>query len=224
MNLKELYNKILISQPDRDAYPHSDRAEIKIIPNGVDFDFFHPILDAQKVNDVVFTGNMGYIPNIDASIFLVKDILPIVKEKYPDVKFVIAGANPPKKLRKLASDNVIVTGWVEDIRNCYATAKVFIAPMRIGTGLQNKLLEAMAMKIPCITTPLANEALCAKTKENILVAKSKDDLAAHIITLLENKEYADKLADNAYRFVTKSYSWEQAGVMLNDLIINTVKK
>jgi len=210
-------NRILISESDRLHYPHKNRNEIKIITNGVDYEFFKPIF-REKTVDVIFTGNMGYIPNIDGSLFLIKDILPILIKEKPDIRIMIAGANPHTGIRQLASENVPITGWVEDIRECYACAKVFIAPMRIGTGLQNKLLEAMAMQIPCITTSLANESLKAKNNEDILIADDKEGLAKHIINLLDNKELADAIALNGHNFVKSNYNWNEAGKELNNII------
>ncbi len=210
-------NKVIISKPDRSLYPHANKDDIEIIPNGVNYNFFKP-LDVEKEVDVVFTGNMGYIPNIDGSLFLIKEILPILQEKKPNIKIMIAGANPPLKLKNLASDNVIITGWVKDIRDCYAKAKVFIAPMRIGTGLQNKLLEAMAMKLPCITTSIANNSLGATDNESILIGKTKEELANNILTLLNDDNKAKEIANNGYQFVINNYNWEVNSKKLGEII------
>ena len=96
-----------------------------------------------------------------------------------------------------------------DIRECYASARIFIAPMQLGTGLQNKILEAMAMKIPCITSPLAFQALNAREGENILVASTPEDYATQILSLLGDPEKAARIAENGYRFVRDNYSWEK---------------
>ena len=164
-------HKIIISEPDRDLIPHPDRNKIVVVANGVDTDFFIP-LEREKKYDLVFTGNMGYPPNINSAEFLVNEILPRVLLKKPDIRLLIAGANPHLRVMVLKSENVDVSGWVPDMRECYAIARIFIAPMQIGTGLQNKILEAMAMKIPCITSPLAFQALKANDPEDILVAQT----------------------------------------------------
>lgn len=200
-------NKIIISQPDRDLIPHPDREKIVVVANGVDTEFFHPI-EREKEYDLVFTGNMGYPPNIDAAEFLVHKILPAIARHQHDVHLLIAGANPNMRVMVLKSSHVEVSGWVPDMRDCYASAKIFIAPMRLGTGLQNKLLEAMAMKIPCITSRLANQALKAKDGVDILVAETPGEYALHIISLLENKELANRIAENGYNFVMNNYNWE----------------
>jgi glycosyltransferase involved in cell wall biosynthesis len=109
---------------------------------------------------------------------------------------------------------------VEDMRLYYAKSRIFIAPMQIGTGLQNKLLEAMAMKIPCITSELANSALKAKENEDILIGRSEEEYAAHIISLLSSREQVYKLTENAYAFILKNYNWDAIFEKLSDVIHN----
>ena len=213
-------NKTIISKPDRDLIPHPDREKIEIVINGVDTDFFSP-LETGKEYDLVFTGNMGYPPNVNAANFLVKEILPLVRKKLPDVRLMLAGATPHPSVQALAGKQVKVTGWVDDIRECYAKAKVFIAPMRIGTGLQNKLLEAMSMKIPSITTELANSALKARHGEEIMVGRSAEELADHIISLLTQPELANKIATMGHAFVHDNYNWESATAKLERLMTQT---
>ena len=213
-------NKTIISIPDRDLIPHPEKDKIEIVINGVDTDFFKP-MEIKKEYELVFTGNMGYPPNVNAANFLAKEILPIVHQKKPNVKLTIAGATPHPSVQALKSDHVHVTGWVDDIRECYAKANIFIAPMQIGTGLQNKLLEAMAMKIPSITSGLANNALNAKHGEEILVGNSADEFATHIINILENPDLAQRLAENGYAFVHSNYDWIAATKKLENLIIKT---
>ena len=210
-------NKIIISAPDRDLIPHPRRNEIVVVANGVDTGFFSPI-EAVKDYDLVFTGNMGYPPNIKSAEFLVNEILPMVLAHKPGLRLLIAGANPHLRVLALKSSQVNVSGWVPDMRTCYARARVFIAPMQIGTGLQNKLLEAMAMKIPCITSPLAFQALNACEGEDILVAKTPEEYAAHILMLLGNPEKSTEIAQNGYDFVHKNFNWKTETEKINVLI------
>ncbi len=215
-------NKVIISKPDRDLIPHPDKEKITIIPNGVDYDYFAPRTEEKEI-DLLFTGNMGYPPNIIGAEYLVNKILPLVKQKKPELKVVIAGANPHNKILALQSSEIEVTGWVADMRDYYAKARIFIAPMQIGTGLQNKLLEAMAMKIPCITSPLANNALEAKPDSEILIGKDPDEYAKHIISLLDNKEMLDKIAQNGYDFVSGKYNWEINTELLENAMVSNSK-
>ncbi len=211
-------NKTIISIPDRDLIPHPEKDKIAVVINGVDTDFFKP-MSMEKVSDLVFTGNMGYPPNVNASLFLVNEILPLVRKQKPDITLTLAGASPHPDVKALESDSVHVTGWVEDIREYYAGAKIFIAPMQIGTGLQNKLLEAMAMKIPSITSPLANSALNAEPGREILVGSNPEEFVAHILKLLDDIKYSEEIAEQGYRFVQNNYNWESATKKLEDLIM-----
>ncbi len=215
-------NKLIISYPDRELIIHPNKSEIKVIPNGVDTDYLKP-KKVKKEYDLVFTGNMGYPPNIDSAEYLVKKILPLVHKINPFVNLVIAGANPSKSVLNLESEHVIVTGWVEDMREYYAKSKIFIAPMQIGTGLQNKLLEAMAMKIPCITSALANSALNAIENEEILIGRTEHEYANHIISLLTNEDKMELLVEKAYAFILKNYNWDAIFEQLDELIGNSVE-
>ena len=208
--------KTIISQPDRDLLPHPSRNEVAIIPNGVDHAYFSPVKGV-KSYDVVFTGNMGYPPNIDAARFIAEDIFPLVLKQFPAAKLLLAGATPHARVQALQSENITVSGWMADIRDSYASSRIFIAPMRIGTGLQNKLLEAMAMEMPCITSDLANQALGARQDHEILIGSTAAEYAAHIAKLLSDQTYADTLAQNGHDFVKKVFSWENSVAELEKL-------
>ena len=125
--------KTIISEPDRANIDHPERKKILIVPNGVDHEYYKP-QDREKIYDIVFTGNMGYAPNVNAVEFLAYEIMPKVWEKLPNAKLYIAGAQPDPKVKKVACDNIIVSGWIDDMRDAYAQSRIFIAPMRIGTG------------------------------------------------------------------------------------------
>ncbi len=207
--------KTIISAPDRDLFPHERRNEILIVPNGVDHERYHPI-DCEKKYDLVFTGNMSYAPNVNAVEYLANEILPIVWKTLPEVKMYIAGATPDPRVKKCANEKIIVSGWLDDIRTAYAESRVFIAPMRIGTGLQNKLLEAMSMRLPAITSPLANASLGAKPNEEILVGSNAQEMAQHIVTLLTDKEKADRLAQAGFDFTNRVYDWGKATEVMEE--------
>lgn len=211
--------KTIISIPDRIHIDHPKKDEILIVPNGVDHEYYTP-RESEKKYDIVFTGNMAYAPNVNAVEYLANQILPIVWEKLPDVNLYVAGATPDPRVKKVASDKIIISGWIDDMRDAYAQSKIFIAPMRIGTGLQNKLLEAMSMRLPCITTTLANNSLHAEENKEILVGNNEQELAQHIITLLTDKEKADTLAQNGYDFVHRVYDWGEATRIMEDEMRN----
>ena len=213
--------KTIISEPDRTLFPHEKRDEILIIPNGVDHDYFKP-QECEKRYDLVFTGNMSYPPNVNAVEYLAEEIMPVVWKTLPETKLYIAGATPDPKVKKAASDKIIVSGWLDDIRDAYAQSRVFIAPMRIGTGLQNKLLEAMSMRLPAITSPLANASLGAKPNEEILIGSNAEEVAQHIITLLTDKEKAERLAQAGFDFTNRVYDWGKATAIMENAMISAI--
>jgi glycosyltransferase involved in cell wall biosynthesis len=216
--MEDFTNTTIITEQDRELIQHTENQKITIVPNGVDMEFFHP-MEMEKTYDVVFTGNMNYPPNVMAAKFLVNEVLPLIKRQKQDAKLLIAGASPHTSVRALASESVTVSGWLDDIRTAYASSKVFVAPMQIGTGLQNKLLEAMAMKIPSVTSDLANAALRANTQSEIKVAAAQDKeaFAQHILDLLTNESAAQQQAKAAHQFVLNNYSWKSSVDILENL-------
>ena len=207
----------IISEPDSDAIPHQKNGDIHIIPNGVDFDYFQP-RDCEPKYDVVFCGNMRYEPNVRAARYLAQEVMPLVWGKCPEATLLLAGAYPKRNVTNLANDRVVVTGTVSDIRESYSSAKVFAAPMQTGSGLQNKLLEAMAMEMPCVTTAIANDSLHADPEKEILVGNTPQAFADHIVNLLRSEELRKTIAHNGYQFVHQHFSWEQSCEKLADVL------
>ncbi|MCB0402376.1 MAG: glycosyltransferase [Flavobacteriales bacterium] len=217
---EEFDHLTIISEQDRNLIVNIRNDSMVVVPNGVDYGTYQ-FKELPKQFDLIFTGNMAYPPNVDSVVYLVNDIMPLAWEKLPDINLVIVGAKPSPKVQKLRSDKVIVTGWVEDISEYYAKSKVFVAPMQIGTGLQNKLLEAMAMKRPCITSRLANNALHAEPNKSVLIGENPKDYANHIVQLLQNQELYNSIALNGYNFVKENYTWEGSTSVLEKVITST---
>ena len=207
----EFNELVIISEQDRSSFSFKEKESIHVISNGIDTNYFKPV-DAQKKYDFLFVGNMSYPPNVDAAVHFVEDILPLIKLKKPNIKVMIAGTTPAPSVKALASNNVTITGFLEDIRSAYNQSKVFVAPLRLGAGLQNKLLEAMSMSIPCITSTLANNALMASEKE-ILVTDKKDEFANYCVELITNNNFRDEIGANGQDYIKANFSW----------IINTKK-
>ncbi|MDO7876460.1 glycosyltransferase [Hymenobacter sp. ASUV-10] len=200
----------IISDQDRQLIQHPGRERIHIVLNGIDTDFFQPRPAAEKEYDLLFCGNMAYHPNVDAACYLAEEILPLVRQQHPAARLLVAGTTPAPRVLALASAAVTVSGWVPDIRAAYAAARVFVAPMRVGTGLQNKLLEAMAMALPCVTTPLANNALRGRPGQDLEVAETAAGLAGVIGRLLAEEGRAAQLAGQGHTFVKSTYNWTAA--------------
>jgi sugar transferase (PEP-CTERM/EpsH1 system associated) len=207
----------IISEQDKEAVPHKDKNLITVIQNGVDINFFKPIVREKKF-DLVFNGNMNYPPNIESAEFLSKKIMPLVHAVIPGATLLISGASPSAEVLKLQNNHITISGWVDDVRENYASAKINIAPMLISIGLQNKLLEAMAMQMPCITSTMANNALGAKSGIEILTADTPQQYAQHIITLLNDAPRSNEIASNGYKFATQNFSWDKSTKQLEELM------
>lgn len=207
-------HKTIISEQDRNLILHPDNKTIVIVPNGIHDDFFSTPL-IEKDHDIVFVGNMSYAPNISAVQFFKDHVI----SKHPEMKILISGSSPDSKVVSIANKNpqITLTGWIDDIRTSYARGKVFLAPMFIGTGMQNKLLEAMALGVPCITTPLANNAIKAKSGEQILVGDSPEELLKHVLFCLENPEKAKSIGEAGSKYVKEEYSWKKSVDILRSL-------
>ncbi|MEG8948078.1 glycosyltransferase [Rosettibacter firmus] len=212
---------VIISEEDKKYFCKSDDPKINVIENGVDIDYFHP-KTAEKEFDIFFNGNLSYPPNIDATQFIVNKIYPELKKIKPDIRILIAGANPKKKLFKLSNKNIVIKGWIEDVREYYWKSKIFIAPMQIGTGLQNKLLQAMAMRIPCVASELTVKGLSYGAENVVLVAKTPSDYANLIIKLLDDDNFREDVARRGYEFIQKNYKWENVIQKLENIIQETI--
>lgn len=210
-------NKTIISEQDRDLINHPDKNQIVCISNGIDNSFFE-VPEIVPTFDIVFIGNLSYAPNIEAVEYLNTEIL----SKDPSLTCLIAGATPHPTVQKICRNNqqIKLLSWVEDIRTAYCKGKIFVAPMMIGTGMQNKLLEAMALGIPCITTDLANNAIKAKNRESILVANNSSEFINAIQLLLKDKELYNRIAQNGQTFVRENYSWKKSTSQLKKLILS----
>jgi len=187
--------------------------KIDAMGNGVDADYFSPEADfpspyrAEEI-PLVFTGAMDYWPNIDAASWFANEILPLVRQKHPTARFYIVGRNPDATLQALAGDAVVVTGTVADVRPYLAHAGVVVAPLRIARGIQNKVLEAMAMAKPVVASLACARPIEAHFGDELLVAETAADFATSIDTLLSDAVYADNIGAAARRRVLASYSWD----------------
>lgn len=199
----------VIAERDRKLLGLSGLEKVTIVPNGVDVDFFSPV-NGKKNYDLGFTGNLSYPPNRDAAEYLIREIYPEIKRNSPTLSLMVAGANPPQKLRSLATETITVQGWTPDLRLVYDAVRVFVAPFRLGSGLQNKILEAMAMGIPCVVSPLVNESLCAVPGTHLLVASTREEFVQSISRLLKDETFQKKLGHQGAEWVKENFSWKES--------------
>lgn len=208
---------MIISRQDRDRLPLPYRKSVAVVPNGVDLDFFSP-MDIEKRFNIIFVGNMGYMPNIEAAEYLIRRIMPIVWKMRPETTVCLAGARPARRVLRLASDRTEVTGWIEDVRPYYACADIFVAPMFSGMGLQNKILEAMAMGVPCVTSPIVNNAIGADPGREIVIGSNAQAAAEQIIYLLRDDKLRQDLSKAGRSFVERQFSWETQNNKIGELM------
>ena len=212
----KLFNHcIVVSENEKKLLPCIDH--ISVIPNGMDFDLPGKTKQSED-NFIIFIGVMNYFPNIDGVLFFHDQILPLIKNKIDNVKFIIAGMNPVKEIRKLHSKDVTVTGFVPDIRSYLAQASVCVVPLRIAKGIQNKVLEAMAMEVPVVATPVANQGIKAQHHREIMIAENPPAFAEATVDLLCDAGLRKDITANAKTFVMKKYRWEVNLQKLDEVI------
>ena len=209
---------VIISEQDRRLLEFDGADKVEVLPNGVDTEFFAPGDLAPDARDLVFVGNMGYPPNVAAATVLAEEILPLVQRERPGTDLLIAGARPTRAVRRLAGPRVEVTGWMDDIRTGYRRGRVLVAPLSIGAGQQNKILEAMAMGVPCVTTELVNGAIGARGGHQIQLASTPAEFAQRVLELLHDEDLRRRMADEALTFVRERYSWEAVGDQLDGVL------
>lgn len=180
---------------------------LRVIDNGVDATYFSPRKIRQS-SDLIFTGKMSYFANEHAVRYLVKRIMPIVWKKLPFATLCIAGNAPSSRIRALSKDaRITVTGFVNDMRVPLSQAKISVCPLFVGTGMKNKILEAMAMGKPVITTQKALGSLRARRGEEILIAENAEEFATLIVKLLGNEKLRKTLGAKARKYARKFHRW-----------------
>lgn len=195
-----------------------------IIPNGVDTNFFTPSNETPEPNALVFTGAMSYIPNSDGILYFLDNIFPLITKSIPDAKLYVVGSMPPKKLISRASKNIIITGYVDDVRPYISRASVYIVPLRMGSGTRLKVLEALSMGKPVVTTNIGCEGIDLNHNETAIIADDPNFFAESVIKLLQNSSLSKRLITNGFELVTKQYDWNVIGEKLDKVYYSIVRK
>jgi sugar transferase (PEP-CTERM/EpsH1 system associated) len=187
---------------------HAPDAEVALVPNGVDVDYFKTAGNTAIHRSIVFPGLMNYPPNVDAVKWFCGAVLPLVLRRHPDVKFSIVGDKPLSAVRALARrGRVEVTGRVPDARPYMDSAAAVVVPVRSGAGTRLKILEAMAMRRPVVSTTQGAESLDVVHGVNILIADTPEDFANHVCALLSDPGLGDRLGRAGRRLVETTYDW-----------------
>ena len=198
---------------------------VTVLGNGVDLDYFRSAGKAKRPASMVFTGVMDYRPNIDAVVWFCNDILPIVQTEIPTANFTICGSRPAPAVRRLAKRRgVMVTGWVADARPYLDRAEIFVAPLRMARGVQNKLLEALAMGLPCVASTAAWRGTVVRAAEGVLAADDAQEFARNVIDLLRDGNRRVEMARKARTAAEVNYRWEVQLSRLDQVIATAVSQ
>ncbi|HEV2867311.1 MAG TPA: TIGR03087 family PEP-CTERM/XrtA system glycosyltransferase [Allosphingosinicella sp.] len=212
-----------VSEAEADLFRRSTGLpNIRALSNGIDLAFFDPAADFPRLTPqergegplILFTGQMDYAPNIDAVRWFAREVLPNV----PGPRFAIAGRNPTEEVRRLASASAIVTGAVADMRSWLAAADLVVAPLRIARGIQNKVLEAMAMAKPVVATPEAFEGIEAEAARDLVVTRGAEAMAEAVRGLIAQPNEAAAMGAAARACMERSYSWEARLAPLAEMV------
>lgn len=195
---------------------------VSLVGNGVDLDYFRSRGVPKRPGSIVFTGVMDYFPNIDAVVWFCDKVLPIVQKQIPAADLTICGSRPAAAVRRLARRRgVTVTGRVPDTRPYLDGAEVFVAPLRMARGIQNKLLEALAMGLPCVASEAAATGTVVPNGEGILAADDPEEFAEHVVRLLRDGAFRAAMAGKARATAEANYRWDGQMACL-DRVIATV--
>jgi glycosyltransferase involved in cell wall biosynthesis len=203
---------IAVSEEDRRALRRlSSAGRIAIVPNGVDCTYFQPqSADTGATCDLVFTGTLDFRPNIDAVLWFAHEVLPLVRTARPDVRFVVVGRNPAPVVRALHDGrSIAVLGEVPDVRPAIAAAAAYVVPMRIGGGVRLKLLEALAMQAPTVSTCMGAQGVAGlEQSQHLLLADQPPTFARALLSLLDQPAWARCLGSQGRALVQARYDWQ----------------
>jgi len=207
---------IVVAEADRKLIPSDN---VSVIPNGVDTTHFHPTGRVAGTTKVIFTGNMDYAPNIHAVMWFVNNCYEGILEQIPNMKLIIAGGNPPQKLKNISKQfpGTVVTGFVESIAQYLNNSSLSIAPMQSGSGMQNKILEAMACGLPVVSTTLGLGSIRATPEREIVIANTPEAFIKAVVLLIQDDKQAQKIGSNAREYVMNNHSWEHSALEVNEI-------
>jgi polysaccharide biosynthesis protein PslH len=227
--LVDAADRLLVAS-ERDAralFPDEDRPSwVSMLPNGVDTAYWHRSSDRLGTGTVVLSGAMVYPPNEDAAVRLIRSVMPIVHRAVPGARLRIVGRDPTRRLldAALGLPWVTVTGFVPDVRPHLEAASVFAAPLRFGAGIQNKVLEAMAMALPVVASPMAAAGLVIEgSRPPLTVASSDAEMADAIVRSLEAAVRDPRPHDEARAWVGERFDWARIGQRLEEVLLEAVR-
>ncbi|MCL6519296.1 MAG: glycosyltransferase [Armatimonadetes bacterium] len=201
---------LVISERDAAAI-NCPREKIAVVPNGVDLEYYQQCEKMYDRHMVCFVGAMDYIPNVDAAVYFANKVWPLVREVSPAAKAYIVGKNPLPEVQKLNNqDGVVVTGTVDDVRPYIWRCATTVAPLRFASGMQNKVLQSLAMGVPVVMTPAANGGIGACEENGVIVASDPSGMAEAIVCLMRDSDRRKTLGMLGRHYVEKNFTWERS--------------
>ncbi|MBT9175394.1 MAG: Phosphatidyl-myo-inositol mannosyltransferase [candidate division WS2 bacterium] len=197
---------IVVSDIDKKTIGSSN---IHVVPLGVDTDFLTPQMNSNKdENLIVFTGNMGYFPNERAVLYFRNEIFPLIRKRHPNVEFWVIGGGVSNRVKRLENDSIKVLGFVNSMAEYINRASVSVAPMQSGSGMQSKILEALACGVPVVATTVAKGDIKLNEEEGLFVADEPNIFAERVVKILIDKNLQRSIAQKAPQAIKDKYSWE----------------
>jgi len=196
---------------------HAPDTFVAAVPNGVDVDYFRPDSSSVEPRTLVFNGVLDYRPNIDGVNFLVDDVLPLLRERFPDVRLTIVGRGPASEIKALERRGVVATGEVPDVRPYLRDAAVVVVPIRMGSGTRLKVVEALSLAKPVVSTTLGCEGVDVRDREHLLIGDTAQAFAAQVERLFDDAEAGERLGRAGRELMERQYSWEYAGQRLEEV-------
>ncbi|MHB1688824.1 MAG: glycosyltransferase [Ignavibacteriaceae bacterium] len=184
------------------------KANYRLLYNGVDTKYFQSDSTQYDWNRIIFTGNMPYRANYDAVLYFADEIFPKILNVIPEAKFYVVGQKPPQKIIRLASKNIVVTGFVPEIQKEYLMSAVSVAPTRFGAGTLNKVLESIALGVPVVATSIAVIGLPSQLKKFVFVADKPEEFANSVIKIISDPAIRNDLMHEGQKIIKEEFSWE----------------
>jgi glycosyltransferase involved in cell wall biosynthesis len=207
------------SDRDRDVFRADlPRQDIHVVPNGVDLEYFAPGAEEPAPRSLVFCGLMNYAPNAEGIAWFLDRVFPLVAREVPDARITIVGSGPSKALQRRASDRVVVTGYVPDVRPYVREGEVYVVPLLVGGGTRLKALEAMAMHTPIVTTSVGCEGIDLREGESALFADAPEAFAAAVVRLFRDRALRARLGARAGALAAERYGWQAIGDTLDAVL------